>query len=150
MPQIYDMGLYFPSEGRRRTSLNPQTWVLKASTLLLDHRSRLGSNITSKYLLCGSDCNEVIFKPTDFSRNIPRALICCTQSLRTLSRMLTVMQQGLSHEMLRWHFTEVIGELWNLMYWYKVDETVILNICMERNKNFKNCRCRRPSGRWEI
>jgi len=54
MPQIYDWDrrLYFPSEGRRaedffalkvrrlRPGLNPQTWVLKASTLPLDHRSR--------------------------------------------------------------------------------------------------------------
>ena len=54
MPQIYDMGptaLLFPSEGRRaedsfalkirrfRPGLNPGTWVLKASTLPLDHRT---------------------------------------------------------------------------------------------------------------
>ena len=57
MPQIYDMGptVYFPSEGRRaedffvlrirrlRPGLNPRTWVLEASTLPLDHRSRLHS-----------------------------------------------------------------------------------------------------------
>ena len=55
MPQIFDMGqrLYFPFEGRctedffalkirrLRPGLNPPTWVLKASTLPLDHRSRL-------------------------------------------------------------------------------------------------------------
>jgi len=54
MPLSYDMGpmLYFPSEGRRaedffalkirrvRPGANPRTWVPKASTLLLDHRSR--------------------------------------------------------------------------------------------------------------
>ena len=55
MPQIYDMGptaKAVPSEGRRaeyffalkiqrlRPGLNPRTWVLKASTLPLDHRSR--------------------------------------------------------------------------------------------------------------
>jgi hypothetical protein len=45
--------LYFPSEGRRaedffdrkirrlRSGLNPRTWVQKASTLSLDHRSRI-------------------------------------------------------------------------------------------------------------
>ena len=48
----WDRRLYFPSEGRRaedyfalkirrlRPRLNPRTWVLKASTLPLDHRSR--------------------------------------------------------------------------------------------------------------
>jgi len=55
MPQIYDMGpmALLPSEGRRaedffalkirrlRPGLNPQTWVLKASTLPIDHRSIL-------------------------------------------------------------------------------------------------------------
>ena len=56
MPLIYDIGptalLPPPSEGRRAkdffaqkirrlwTGLNPRTWVLKASTLPLDHRSR--------------------------------------------------------------------------------------------------------------
>ena len=47
----WDQRLYFPSEGRRaedffalkilrlRPGLNPRTWVLKASTLRLDHRS---------------------------------------------------------------------------------------------------------------
>ena len=50
MPQIYDMGrtallplrgLFSPLKIRRlRPGLNPRTWVLKASTLLLDHRSR--------------------------------------------------------------------------------------------------------------
>ena len=50
----WDRRLYFPSEGRRsedffspwkiqrlRSGLNPQTWVPKASTIPLDHRSRL-------------------------------------------------------------------------------------------------------------
>ena len=48
----WDRRLYFPSEGRRaedffalkiwglRPSVNPQTWVPKASTLPLNHRSR--------------------------------------------------------------------------------------------------------------
>jgi len=49
----WDPWLYFPSEGRRaegffasekswqlQPGLNPRTWVLKGSTLLLDHRSR--------------------------------------------------------------------------------------------------------------
>jgi hypothetical protein len=48
----WDRQLYFPSEGRRaedffaqkirrlRLGLNPRTWVPKASTLPLDHRSR--------------------------------------------------------------------------------------------------------------
>ena len=59
MPQIYDMGptallplrrkacwgFFFALNIRRlRPGLNPRTWVLKASTLSLDHRSR------SKYL----------------------------------------------------------------------------------------------------
>ena len=49
----WDRRLYFPSEGRRAEDfsplkirrlwpgLNPRTWVLKANTLPLDHRSRL-------------------------------------------------------------------------------------------------------------
>ena len=55
MPQIYDMGptALLPSEGRRaeeffalkirrfRQSLNPRTWVLKASTLPLDTEATL-------------------------------------------------------------------------------------------------------------
>jgi len=54
MPQIYDMGptallplrrkaywgFFRPKIRRFRPDLNPQTWVLKASTLPLDHRSR--------------------------------------------------------------------------------------------------------------
>jgi hypothetical protein len=44
----WDQWLYFPSEGSRaedffalkNPGLNPQTWVLKASTQPLDHRSR--------------------------------------------------------------------------------------------------------------
>jgi hypothetical protein len=52
----WDRRLYFPSEGRHaedffalkiwrlRLGLNPRTWVLKASTLPLDYRSRI-SNI---------------------------------------------------------------------------------------------------------
>jgi len=49
----WDRRLYFPSEGRRaedfyrpekswrlRPGLNPQTWVIKARTLSLDHQSR--------------------------------------------------------------------------------------------------------------
>ena len=50
--RLWDRRLYLPSEGRRaedffalkirrfRPGLNPRTWVLKASTLPLDHRSR--------------------------------------------------------------------------------------------------------------
>ena len=53
----WDRRLYFPSEGRRaedffalkirqlRAGLNSRTWVLKVSTLPLDHRSRLYNNI---------------------------------------------------------------------------------------------------------
>ena len=56
MPQIYDMGptallplrrkawwgFFLPLKIRRlRPGLNPRTWVLKASTLPLDHRSRM-------------------------------------------------------------------------------------------------------------
>ena len=53
----WDRRLYFPSEGRHaedffalkirrlRPGLNPRTWVLKASTLPLDHRSRLMNDI---------------------------------------------------------------------------------------------------------
>jgi hypothetical protein len=36
----WDRRLYFPSEGRRAEGANPRTWVPKASTLPLDHRSR--------------------------------------------------------------------------------------------------------------
>ena len=51
----WDRRLYFPSEGRRaevffalkiqrfRQGANPRTWVPKASTLPLDHRSRFSS-----------------------------------------------------------------------------------------------------------
>ena len=55
----WDRRLYFPSEGRRaegffrrekihrlRLGLNPQTWVPKASTLPLDHRSRDSTAVT--------------------------------------------------------------------------------------------------------
>jgi len=56
----WDRRLYFPSEGRRaedcfalkirrlRPGLNPRTWVPKASTLPLDHRSRLFILIVKK------------------------------------------------------------------------------------------------------
>jgi len=60
----WDRWLYFPSEGRRaedffalkirwlRTGLNPQTWVLKASKLPLDHRSRHRDNTKHIKNLC--------------------------------------------------------------------------------------------------
>jgi len=64
MPQIYDMGptALLPSEGRRaedfsalkirrlRPGLNPQTWVLKASTLILDHRSQFYMTAVSYFV----------------------------------------------------------------------------------------------------
>ena len=65
----WDRRLYFPSEGRRaedfftlkiqqlRSGLNPWTWVLKASTLPLDHQSRY------LVLLC-------IIIPSKFIQNI--------------------------------------------------------------------------------
>jgi len=42
MPHIYDMGptALLTLRRRLRPGLNPQTWVLKARTLPLDHRSR--------------------------------------------------------------------------------------------------------------
>ena len=40
-PTTSDRRLYFPFEGSLRSGLNPRTWVPKASTLPLDHRSRL-------------------------------------------------------------------------------------------------------------
>ena len=59
----WDRRLYFPSEGRRaedfffalkirrlRPGLNPRTWVLKASTLPLDHRSRKYCSIYKCYV----------------------------------------------------------------------------------------------------
>jgi hypothetical protein len=60
----WDRRLYFPSEGRRaediftrkirrlRPGLNPRTWVPKASTLPLDHRSRFAKYqvYSSKFL----------------------------------------------------------------------------------------------------
>jgi len=63
MPQTYewDRRLFFPSEGMRAEDffalkirwlwpgLNPQTWVLKASTLPLDHRSHVIAYI---YMFC--------------------------------------------------------------------------------------------------
>jgi len=63
--------LYFPSEGRRAEDFfrpkNPQTWVLKASTLPLDHRSRyvwekLLETIYSTFLLwCCLPLVHVVF-----------------------------------------------------------------------------------------
>jgi hypothetical protein len=61
----WDRRLYFPSEGRRaeefftlkirrlRQGVNPRTWVPKASTLPLDHRSRWEHNLhlSKKFLI---------------------------------------------------------------------------------------------------
>ena len=72
MPQIYDIGPTAllppqPPEGRRakdffaqkirrlRTGLNPLTWVLKASTLPLDHRSRYWTYIWRKLFIAASE-----------------------------------------------------------------------------------------------
>jgi hypothetical protein len=45
----WDRRLYFSSEGRRAEDFyalkNPRTWVLKASTLPLDHRNRSGGRL---------------------------------------------------------------------------------------------------------
>ena len=61
----WDRRLYFPSEGRRaedfspwkirrlRPGLNPRTWVPKASTLPLDHRSRLIGSLCNTYISVG-------------------------------------------------------------------------------------------------
>ena len=47
-PTTWDRRLYFPSEGRRAEDFfalkNPRTWVPKASTLPLDHRSHYGNS----------------------------------------------------------------------------------------------------------
>ena len=65
MPQIYDMGptAVLPLQGRRaedffalkirqlRLGLNPRTWVLKASTLPLHHRSRSCSYTERKFII---------------------------------------------------------------------------------------------------
>jgi hypothetical protein len=60
----WDRRLYFPSEGRRpedffarkirllRPGLNPRTWVPKASTLPVDHRSRSWSLVLSEKAVC--------------------------------------------------------------------------------------------------
>ena len=60
----WDKRLYFPSEGRRadeyfvlknrrlRPGLNPRTWVPKATTLPLDHRSRLFDCLPRTSCLC--------------------------------------------------------------------------------------------------
>ena len=66
----WDRWLYFPSEGRCaedffrpvkirriRPGLNPRTWVPKASTLPLDHRSRF--SYISMRSLCGR--NSIVF-----------------------------------------------------------------------------------------
>jgi hypothetical protein len=86
MSQIYDMGptallplrrkacwgFFSPLKIRRlHTGLNPRTWVLKASTLPLDHRSRLARVRPSKLQTCGQfvSCemevvlNEFIYCP---------------------------------------------------------------------------------------
>ena len=59
----WDRRLYFPSEGKRaedffarkirrlRPGLNPRTWVPKASTLPLDHRSRFMKHLPTKAAL---------------------------------------------------------------------------------------------------
>jgi hypothetical protein len=72
LPQSYDMGqaALLPSEGKRaknffalkirrlRPDANPQTWVPKASTLPLDHRSRsFAVFITSETIRSGSSMN---------------------------------------------------------------------------------------------
>jgi hypothetical protein len=75
--------LYFPSEGRRaadffalkirwlRTGANPQTWVPKASTLPLDHRSRIKHTygITTILYPTKSIKTNVIPSNTQFSYN---------------------------------------------------------------------------------
>jgi hypothetical protein len=61
---IFHRLLYFPSEGRHaekfftlkilrlRPGANPRTWVRKASTLPLDHRSHKYSPYILRYILC--------------------------------------------------------------------------------------------------
>ena len=64
----WDKRLYSPSEGRRtedffRPGLNPRTWVPKASTLPLGHRSRYRSYIS----------NVLISRRTTVERGFPSA-----------------------------------------------------------------------------
>ena len=55
----WDRRLYFPSDGRRAEDffspgLNPRTWVPKASTLPLDHRSRLQGTLSNRHVQVSS------------------------------------------------------------------------------------------------
>ena len=95
----WDRRLYFPSEGRRaedfsplkirrlRPGLNPRTWVLKASTLPLDHRSRcISYNSLQLFMLkrfhcsCREVCGLAIASPhtsLHWKQRTHKYMICC-------------------------------------------------------------------------
>jgi len=96
----WDRWLYFPSEGRRaedffdlkirrlQPGLKPQTWVLKASTLPLDHRSRriqIYREINGTFNLsfeCVDKCRTTYNRPGHVSRTFHWlhtfcAFFCC-------------------------------------------------------------------------
>ena len=67
----WDRQFYFPSEGRRAEDffalkiqrigpgLNPRTWVLKGSTLPIDHRSRFSNGYANVIRYTHIACNTV-------------------------------------------------------------------------------------------
>ena len=96
MPQIYDMGptallrlrrkacwgFFFALKIRRlRPGLNPRTWVLKASTLPLDHRSRLYTFVYKINIVLLTDvyylfvcCNTSRWKTSKVERILTRSI----------------------------------------------------------------------------
>ena len=97
MPQIYDMGptallplqrkacwgFFFPplKIRRLRPGLNPRTWVLKASTLPLDHRSRCISYIGEQLQLCVLNIRCILLVSQDWHH---------IRSMTTIVRDVTV------------------------------------------------------------
>jgi hypothetical protein len=113
MPQICDMGhdgFYFPSEEgvlrifspwkirRLRPGLNPRTWVPKASTLPLDHRSRFKGtdrgpwfNILTDLVQYVDTFQFMLFLPLQMINNNNDMTFCFLQDLRFPSVLLKIL-----------------------------------------------------------
>ena len=99
--------LYFPSEGKRaedfffsplkirrlRPGLNPPTWVLKASTLPLDHRIYYNRMGPPSYMRSVVDRNVVMRRMTVYNMDPPE-----TQSARSHSPCRCATGQGVRCE----------------------------------------------------
>jgi hypothetical protein len=146
----WDPRLYFPSEGRRaedsfrpekirrlRSGLNPRTWILKASTLPLDHRSRSAGTCANNTLL------YVRYASLQQMRSAPSPILI--YSSRVMSPILFTKFLRIG-PLCQFSYGTVIsvscGSLVTIASCWKASELLpsqtLRNVCMKNRKFFKS------------